>query len=250
MPNSIPIDKAIKEAHLDYLLHLAFMYEDGLMTNEAAADSRRSFSTEEEAAFSRAYSKARERTIIVRKVKQRLNRKNAMRRNFRKWINVAACIILLLGVATPFAVANIEFIRVRVMRLLIDIQEDRTNVSIQEDMSASFFVPAEWKGQYYPSYLPEGYSLSLLPENYCIAVFNNANGDEIVFEEYNEYDEVVVDSEDSHVAYGQINGNVAFIVEKKNSQIIWCNGSHLFYVTAPDTPIARQVAEGVCLINN
>ena len=250
MRKGFPVDEAIKEAHLDYLLRLAFAYEDQLMAGEADRDSHRAFSAEDESTFSRTYLKIRERITSARKAKRRYQRRTAMKRNIRKGIHIAACAVLLLGVITPFAVAHIEAIRVRVMRLLIDIQEDRTNVSIQEDVSASFNVPTEWKGQYYPSYIPEGYRLTQLLDNYSIVVYSNANGDEITFEEYNEYDEIVIDSENSYVSYGQVDGNAAFIVEKNNTKIIWCNGSFLFSVTASDYSTARKVAEGIELIRN
>ena len=250
MHEGIPIDDAIKETHLDYLLRLALAYEAQLMAGEAERESHRAFSVEDESVFSRTHIETRERIASARRAKRRFQRRTALKQNIRKGIHIAACAVLLLGVITPFAVAHIDAIRVRVMRLLIDIQEDRTNISIQEDISASFDVPAEWKGQYYPSFIPDGYSLSLLPDDYNSVVYSNADGDEITFEEFEETDELVVDSEDSIVSYGQISGNIAFIVEKRNAKIIWCNGSRLFRVTAADLSTAQKVAEGVKIIAN
>ena len=69
---------------------------------------------------------------------------------------IGACVVLVIGIAAPIAIANIEAIRVRVMELLINIQDEYTEISMVENEEMAFDVPAAWRGEYYPSYIPDG----------------------------------------------------------------------------------------------
>ena len=95
--------------------------------------------------------------MYKRQVRRR-SRSARLRRIVPRVVEIAACVVLAVAVATPFAIANVEFIRSAVMKLLIRIDWDDgvMQMNLVEDEGAAFNVPADWPGEYFPSYLPEG----------------------------------------------------------------------------------------------
>ena len=57
----------------------------------------------------------------------------------------------------PAAIATIPPVRARVMELIFETLRQYTRVSLREKAGPEVEVPAEWGGEYYPSYIPEGY---------------------------------------------------------------------------------------------
>ena len=242
-------DAGILDMHLDYMLRLAFMYEDVLMANEAEKARRREYSKEEKAMFKAAFIRAKEKYRQEEKQRVREKRNRVIREHVKKAMKVAAGILVIISLIAPFAIANVEYIRVRVMKLLIEIQEDHTDISIQEDEAASFDVPVEWRGEYFPSYIPEGYSMSKIYKIFDHIEYENQEGDRISFIEYTEDTEIGADSEDAEISYSQINGNTAIVIHKGDWQIIWTNGEKIIEVIADDYDVAMKVANSVKRVN-
>ena len=242
-------DAGILDMHLDYMLRLAFMYEDVLMANEAEKARRREYTEEEKAMFRAAYVRAKEKYRQEEKRRAREKRNRVIREHVKKAMKVAAGILVIISLIAPFAIANVEYIRVRVMKLLIEIQEDHTDISIQEDEEASFDVPAEWRGEYFPSYIPEGYRVSMIYKIYNHIEYKNQEGDKISFIEYTEDTQIGADTEDAEISYSQINGNTAIVVYKEDWQIIWTNGDRFFTVRANNRNTAERIARSVRRVN-
>jgi len=242
-------DAGILDAHLDDMLRLAFMYEDVLMANEAEKARRREYSEEEKAMFRTAFIRAKEKYRQEEKQRVREKRNRVIRAHAKRAMKAAAAILVIISLIAPFAIANVESIRVRVMKLLIEIQEDHADISIQEDEAASFDVPAEWRGEYFPSYIPEGYSMSKIYKIYDHIEYENQEGDRISFIEYTEDTQIGADTEDAEISYSQINGNTAIVIHKGEWQIIWTNGEKIIEVIADDYDVAMKVANSVKRVN-
>ena len=56
---------------------------------------------------------------------RRRNKIAHMKRMVPRLIEVAACIVLIIGIAAPFAIANVESIRSAVMKMLIRIDWEK-----------------------------------------------------------------------------------------------------------------------------
>lgn len=138
--------------------------------------------------------------------------------------------MLVMAIATPFAIAKVDVIRVKVMELLIGIKDDHTELSFVEDEDAAFEVPAGWKGAYYPAYIPDEYEFLELGKLYDSAIYTNQTGQLLAFTEYAQSSLVNVDSEGAVVSYEMVNGSDALVLEKDERIIITWAGSEKYFV--------------------
>lgn len=243
--NKIILDE-IQNQHLDTMIKLAFEYEDALEAqdnSENDEDMPIIDTARKEAVWNKALEKIAEMEAEEKK-KSRIVR---FRRSIPRIIEVAACLILVMGIAAPFAIANVEAIRVKVMELLIDIQEDHTELSFVENENEEFYVPAEWQGNYYPSYIPDGFYLTEQGKLNCYVKYENEQGARINFSEYSADDSVSINSENAELSYTTINGVDAFVIERESSVIITWNSDDKFFVLTANTTKeeALEIANGV-----
>ena len=116
-------------------------------------------------------------------------------------------------------------------------------------------VPAEWQGEYFPSYIPDGFELvSISP----IGVrYKNADGVEIEFMEMDPSAGFSMDSEHSVVSYERVGGRMAVISEWDNStMIVFTEGDRILTVDVIDNhetgytnkDVAMQIAESILLL--
>lgn len=105
------------------------------------------------------------------------------RKHAGRVVQIAACIVLLLGIATPIAIANVDSVRTKVLQLLISVQSDHTELSLVADEAVAFEVPEGWQGSYFPSYIPEGYNIHVRPRWGQYIEYTNSNGDLLSFDE-------------------------------------------------------------------
>lgn len=221
---------SIRDEHLDALIRLAYRQADALEAQEILEGDVRALNPEEEELCRRAYARFQQRVEAQDRADRRRASIGRWRRRASRFVGVAACVVLLLGIAAPIAIAKVDFIRVRVLQLLIDVQEEYTELSLVEDEAASFDVPMNWRGAYYPSYIPEGYELSDLDPLVNDVVYTNSKGERIVFSECDQATETNIDSEDAVLSYDAVNGATALILEKNGTMISWSDGIKYFIV--------------------
>ena len=148
----------IQDAHLDQMIRLAFAQEAALLAQEWMAQSETPETPQEQERAERLLRRMRAQIDREERAVRRRSRSARLRRIVPRVVEIAACVVLAVAVATPFAIANVEFIRSAVMKLLIRIDWDEgvMQMNLVEDEGAAFNVPADWPGEYFPSYLPEG----------------------------------------------------------------------------------------------
>ena len=243
--NKIILDE-IQDQHLDTMIKLAFEYEDALEAQENS-EKNEEMPIIDAARKEDVWNKALEKIAEMEAEEKKKSRIVQFRRSIPRIIEVAACLILVMGIATPFAIANVEAIRVKVMELLIDIQEDHTELSFVENENVEFYVPAEWQGSYYPSYIPDGFYLTERGKLNCYVTYENEQGECIDFSEYSAEDSVSINSENAELSYTTINGVDAFVIERENSVIIAWNSDDKFFVLTANTTKeeALEIANGV-----
>lgn len=248
--NKIILDE-IQDQHLDTMIKLAFEYEDALEAQENS-ENNEDMPIIDTARKEAVWNKALEKIAEMEAEEKKKSRIVQLRRSIPRVIEVAACLILVMGIAAPFAIANVEAIRVKVMELLIDIQEDHTELSFVENENVEFYVPAEWQGSYYPSYIPDGFYLTEQGKLNCYVTYENEQGECIDFTEYSAADSVSINSENAELSYTTINGVDAFVIEREDCVIIaWNSNDKFFVLTANLTKEeALTIAKGIRRISN
>ena len=140
-------------------------------------------------------------------------------------------------------------LRVQVMRLLYQVTPEYTQVSFVPDEAASFDVPVEWTGLYYPAYIPEGYEFygvggsSSMPK----VLFNASEDRFLRFSEYSLEAESNINSEGYTVEEADINGAKGVLSWKDGHTILVWPVSDRFFIlditAAADT--AMEIARSV-----
>lgn len=162
-------------------------------------------------------------------------------------VNIAACIVVLLGIAAPFAVAYVEPIRIKVMQLLIEIKDDHTELLFIEDTDAEFYVPEGYTGRYYPTYIPEGFELTDVSVLFYDTTYQNKAGAKIYYSECTEDDEIDINTEGAILSHATVNGADAFVAEQETYVIITWALEDRYFVIIADTSLdeALKMARSV-----
>ena len=220
----------LQNEHMDELIRLAFKYENELVV-EALVDEAENFPAVEEPKCNPpiidiAWGKLKQE----QKVQQKKNRKQTIRRVFPRFIEVAACIILILGIAAPIAVANNAYFRSKVMQFLLTFNENEGTIEVHFDEveDAAFNVPVEWEGAYYLSMIPEGYTIVYNDSwegLYFEILYENADKKRIRFIETGGLSAGSIGTENAEVSYIDVNGIPALIVVANDKEYIEINWS-------------------------
>ncbi len=230
MSKRMPCSDELKDKHLDMMLQMAYKYDNALksqqMLDELEEAGKKCSEADARDAFALFLKKCEQQEAQAK----RQARKARARRIIRRTVEVAACVVLVMAIATPFAIAKVDVIRVKVMELLIDIKDDHTELSFVEDEDAAFEVPAGWEGAYYPAYIPDEYEFLELGKLYDSAIYTNQTGQLLAFTEYAQSSLVNVDSEGAVVSYEIVNGSDALVLEKDERIIITWAGSEKYFV--------------------
>ena len=232
--------ESLQGEHFDSLLQLAFKYEEALETQYIDQESTSDSFNEETLLFQQTFSKYRRLAQDYKTQISRTKRKAQLRKLASRIVQIAACGVILVSISTPFAIAHIETVRIKVMEMLIDIQDEYTRISLIEDEESSFTIPSEWQGAYYPSYLPDGYSSYDLSTFSPIISFINESGKLITYRESTANEEIQIDSEDASISYENINGNMAIVIEKERCSITWTDGD-IYFLIMTDEPKSTAI---------
>ncbi len=232
---------ALQDQHLDAMIRLAYKQADALEAQRIADDCRASAeqpSAEEAAA---AFASFEGKLRHLARQDARAARRRRLGHMLPRIVQAAACIVLLLGISAPIAIANVESFRVKVMEMLIDIQEDHAQLEMVENNDLALHVPAAWTGDYYPLYIPEGFAVADVGSLFASIHFASSDGRNIRFTELTPDAQTNIDSEDARLSYATINGENAFIVEKDDSvTVAWAVNDRYFVLNA-DTAQAEAL---------
>lgn len=186
-------------------------------------------------------------------------RKRRARTFFRETLpkagQAAAIVIAVLAVAGSVAVAASHTVRVQVMKLLARVETEYTELSLVENPEASFDVPAEWQGSYYPAYIPQGMemtSLSCYPGLYNVDYAGSRDsGQRFSFSENEEGSVANVDTENAELQEISVNGASGILSRKDQTLLLyWDNGNVFFIISAEnmEADAVLRIAESITLI--
>lgn len=228
---------ALKERHLDVMIKLAFDLDDAEETQRLLDEPEAELSAEEErladGILAQAFQKAEERE----KARKRVRRRTAIRRAMPRVALIASCLILVLTIAVPIAIASSSVLRSRVMRLIVQVDEEqgRATFDFVEDPDAAFDVPEGWLGDYFPAYIPAGFSIWNLEEYVAVIEYRSDTGPDeyaqIYFAEVDDGARGYVGTDDTDISYIDLHGKTAQVIDGYTY-----NGIHVVTITwASDT---------------
>ncbi len=167
-----------------------------------------------------------------RRIENRIHRQlflRWLRGTARMTARVAAAIglICFLGVGSlSVAMASNDHFRARVFRLIQQQTDSYMQWDFVEDENAAFDVPGEWFGDYYPSYIPEGFVMTEISTRETdfepSVLYEHPNGDYFVFDECYMEGSVNINAENAHTYHQTINGHDCFVSEFTEDRLIVC----------------------------
>ena len=165
----------------------------------------------------------------------------------------AAALVLVLSLGISTVVASSDTLRAAVFELVFTRQATHTEIQLVENTQKAFEVPAEWKGRYYPSFIPEGYKMVKIDsEDGTTSTISliNKDGHLMHFSENTLDTYTNIDTENANVKNVLIRGYKS-LMSIKNGRVIlvWSADERYFILNiAGDENAAIQVAESLRLI--
>lgn len=161
----------------------------------------------------------------------------------------AACGVLCIGLTTAFA-SSASF-RVQVYTMLAQDYGEYTAISMKATPEDAFDVPEEWGGDYYPSYIPDGFEMTDIYNGLDVMFYveyRNADNIRLDFDDDPPFAESNIDTENARVYYTDIHGEQALVAVKSTHVIIvWSEYNRIFTVSidGDDEETALRVARSV-----
>lgn len=248
----------LQDEHLDMMIQLAYELEDNDAVQHALSTPDPDLTPDEarlaDEALLQAFARVKEQQNHPR-----LHKAAAIARKALPWvINTAACIILLLAMAAPVALANSATFRAKVMQLIMELDEEKGEAyfTFVAEEGTEFIVPEGWRGNYFPSYIPEGFTIHDFNPTFPAPFieYRNAANNQLYFDECDEDSTMLAGTENSTIKNVSINGSTAVLIEGPGADgvtwavtITWQNDTNWFCVTTFGLPTdeALRVARSV-----
>lgn len=248
--------KDFQEQHLDTMIKLSFDMDDAEEIAELVGTSDPELSLEErmmaEKILHESFVRIDERT----KKRKREMRWVKTKKSIPKIIQFAACLVLIAGIALPIAFATSAEFRARVMKLMIEYNDEKGEAyfSFTEDESLSFNVPEGWVGNHFPSEIPEGYILQEFDPNFTKVEYKHEEGGRFYFIELDETTRGVTGTENADMFTADINGCEAHVLDGIGLNgkthvitITWANDTNWFVMNTYNMTLdeALKIARSV-----
>ena len=207
-----------------------------------------------DAAYTRYKSKNGDRIkqLIPKWMQQEAHPRHA-RFTFQKAFRIAAVTIAILSIGLATAIAAVPAVRATVLTLLINMQEQYTELSLVEDSDVAITIPPQWQGDFFPSYIPTDYRFSYVETlgSKKSAIFTNESGSILEFSEMGEGVTTLIDTENAMNEFANIHGSVCLISTKNNhSSVVWMQNDKYFYLYfAGEKAEALRIAESLVYIH-
>ena len=147
---------------------------------------------------------------------------------FPKSLRILTAVLILLLVSMSSAYATVHMIRVGLLKLDVQNDQERTSYGLTTS-GETMDVPDGWTGSFYPAYIPDGFML--VDCEASEAEFKNADQDTLSFGEYTYGARVSIDTENAEITITQVNGIDATLIEKEDwSAAVWSANNRLFVI--------------------
>jgi GAF domain-containing protein len=190
---------------------------------------------------------------------QKQRRKQAVRQVACRGLQRIGCAVataaLVFYLGLTAAAATVQSAGVNLIKMLNNIEEQYTENRYPSDEGLSFKVPAEWKGNFYMSYIPDGYSLagwSNASGNGQEVVYVNPEGGVLRFSESTRQAEVDLSIKGFLVKPVRINGASGTLAKTASEVVVAWSASDRYFALSVSgrSGDALQIAERVMQIKN
>lgn len=164
----------------------------------------------------------------------------------------AVCLLVFfLGLTT--AIATVRPVRVKVLELIVNIEQEYTEIRLRDRSAVPLAVPDGWEGEYYLTAVPEGFSvvqISNLGNMSMVEYSNRERTKTLLFIEAAEKAISNLDTEGVPAEAIEIHGNPALIMLKGSiTTVIWGKSDkHFMLKYSGSKNEAISIAEGITSI--
>ena len=209
----------------------------------------RELSSISESDYSEAAQK-RALKLIERKLNKQLS-KRFIRKTLPRSLQIITVALLLFFIGLTTAIATVRPVRLRILDFIAQIEENYSVISMTFNDNDDNIVPEEWKGDYYPAYIPEDYDYSHIDEFLNIVYYTAMDNRVLQFSEYEEADYSNINIDEKNAFDITINESDGIALSNgERTTITWCVDGTCFYINfIGDFDEAKRIAESVRLIN-
>ena len=165
-------------------------------------------------------------TKELKKEEQKLRRSV----NIKKYASRASVVLMAFLLSSAVVTMSVEAFRIRILNLFIETEKDHNRIDFDESEEV-LKLPEGWSNDYYPTYLPEGYSLldAQSGEYTKIATFMNQDNELLIFTQNANNMGMNIDNEHSDIELVPINDNEGYMTNKDNIiSISWSENDVVF----------------------
>lgn len=249
-------ESALQEAHLDLMIRLAFDQENLEMVQETLQEDETVLTEKEKISAANAWEKAQSKMDALEKSKKRQHNLECLKTALPRIVKVAACLMLVVAMTFPIAVANSEYFRAKVMQLLIDIDMEKNEAyfSYVENEDATFDVPEGWTGDYFPALIPTGMELIRQSQRICLVEYADAEKKTFSFTELDTDAGASIGTEKTNISYADVHGASACVIDGWSQDglthtvnVVWAQNEKWFLLTCNnmDRTEALEIASSV-----
>lgn len=198
------------------------------------------------------FTRTQARTLkVIERAVRRKSVRRAIKTGLPRITQIAAAILLVIFIGTTVAIASVREVRVHVLKFLIQMDEEYTELSLVESPDEAFPVPEDWRGKYYPSYIPEGFVVQSVDQYINDVYYLDASNNLLYFMENAEDASTNIDTEGAKLNPVTINGAPAIVSEKEGRvTVAWSNGDRYFVLTLDGSvDIAMRIVNSLKNIN-
>lgn len=195
---------------------------------------------EEVAELTAASSSADEgQSQILRDIEERVLKKLAAQKDEQKQVRkpkrhlpraarFVAAVALLIMVSVGSAMATVRMVQIGLLKLNVEAHPEYTAYGLASS-GETVDVPQEWRGDFYPTYIPEGFEFDECL-NYMVS-YRSQNGKVVSFSEEASASRTNLDTEGAHISALFVNGAEATLIEKDGwTAVVWSANNRLFIV--------------------
>lgn len=242
-------DRSLEDRAYDLFGEMLLERETAAMLAEIEVERVRGDTAQMDAFFAKQDAKNME---AIQKHFRRHRSRVFFRQTLPRIGQIAAIVVAVFAISGSVAIATSHTVRVQVMQLLVSIEEEYTELSLRENTAASFDIPAEWGGENYPSFIPDGFTFGAVHSNpgYSSVSYTDKTGEgrKLYFSELGESAEANLDTEASTIQPIQVHGNHGTMATKGTKiSAYWDDGRHYFILITEglDETAFLRVADGV-----
>ena len=247
------IKQKAEDQYLDLIIRLAYEQKADQEVEQLLNEPDYELTTEEKDTADKAFQDVLSEEDTRRKHEKRRQSTKNFRHMLVKVCEVAACLIIIIGIVFPIAIATSAQFRSKVMQLLMDLDEvnDEAHFRFTEDESASFYVPEQWTGEWFMSFIPDDLSLVNIQVPLLFAEYSDGGNRQLWFNEMSQYDDLMVGTENANIRKVMVNGSIGWMLAYQADDlgvvIIWNRDDKWFQLNSfylSETEML-QIAEGV-----